>query len=54
VDRVRELYRRAGVYEQARALVAKHRQRAREIAAAIGPPPLRQLLDYLADTVLEG
>jgi geranylgeranyl pyrophosphate synthase len=54
VDRVRALYRRAGVYEQARALVAKHRQRAREIAAAIGPPPLRQLLDYLADTVLEG
>ena len=54
VDRVRALYRRAGVYEQAKALVAKHRQRAREIAAAIDPPPLRQLLDYLADTVLEG
>jgi len=54
VDRVRALYRRAGVYEQARALVAKHRERARDVAAGIGPPFLRQLLDYLADTVLEG
>jgi geranylgeranyl pyrophosphate synthase len=54
VDAVRQLYERAGVFEQARALVAKHRQRAHEIAATILPPPLAQLLHYLADTVLEG
>jgi geranylgeranyl pyrophosphate synthase len=54
VDRVRGLYGRAGVYELARTLVAKHGQRARQIAAAVQPPPLRHLLDYLADTVLEG
>jgi len=54
LDAVRRLYQCAGVFEQARALVAKHRQRAQEIAAAIETPPLRQLLRYLADTVLEG
>jgi geranylgeranyl pyrophosphate synthase len=53
LDAVRRLYQRAGVFEQATALVAKHRQRAQEIAATVETPPLRQLLRYLADTVLE-
>jgi geranylgeranyl pyrophosphate synthase len=54
VEAVRRLYERAGVFEQARTLVAKHRQRAHEIADAISPLALAQLLHYLADTVLEG
>jgi len=54
LDAARRLYEHAGVFEQARALVGKHRQRAHQIAAAIETPSLRQLLGYLADTVLEG
>ncbi len=54
VEAVRALYERAGVFEQARTLVAKHRQRAREISDAFEPAPLTQLLHYLTDTVLEG
>jgi geranylgeranyl pyrophosphate synthase len=54
LDATRRLYERAGVFEQARALVDKHRQRAHQIAAAIETPFLRQLLGYLADTVLGG
>jgi len=51
---VRRLYEQAGVYDQARTLVVKHRQRAHEVAEALQPAPLGQLLHYLADTILEG
>jgi len=54
VEAVRALYQRAGVFEQARTLVAKHRERARELSDALRPASLTQLLHYLADTVLEG
>jgi len=54
IDAVRRLYDRAGVFEQARALVDKHRQRARDVAASLESPSLAQLLHYLADTVLGG
>lgn len=54
VDAVRALYERAGAFDQARTLVAKHRDRAREIADSLSPIPLTQLLHYLVDTVLEG
>ncbi len=50
VDR---LYRQAGVYEKARALVEKHHQRAREVADALRPDALGRLLHYLADNLLE-
>jgi geranylgeranyl pyrophosphate synthase len=54
VEAVRVLYQRAGVFDHARALVAKHRERAHTIADALSPLPLTQLLHYLADTILEG
>ncbi len=54
VEAVRALYQRAGVFEQARSLVAKHRQRAREISDSLRPASLTQLLHYIADTALEG
>ncbi len=54
LDRVRTVYQRAGVFVQARALVAKHRQRAHEIAERVQPQALAQLLNYLADTILPG
>jgi geranylgeranyl pyrophosphate synthase len=53
VQRVAELYRQAGVYQRAAALVEKHHRRAREVADAIQPDPLRHLLHYLADSILE-
>jgi len=53
IETVRRLYQRAGVFEQAQALVHRHRQRTHEIADSISPRPLSQLLHYLADTVLE-
>ena len=50
---VRQLYRQARVFEQARLLVDKHQQRALEAAAQIESHPLQRLLLYLVDTVLE-
>lgn len=52
--RVRALYDRAGVFDQARDLIRKHRDRAHTVAATASPPPLRDLLHYLADTILSG
>ena len=49
----RELFEKADVFEQAHRLVDKHQQRAEEIAANIQPEPLKRLLMYLIDTVLE-
>ncbi len=50
--RVQKLYDRAGVYEKAARLVAKHRQRAREAADQIGPDELRHLLHYFVDVMI--
>ena len=49
----RELFDKARVFEQAHRLVDKHQQRAEEVVAGIQPEPLKRLLMYLIDTVLE-
>jgi geranylgeranyl pyrophosphate synthase len=51
--RVRQLYRAAGVFDNAAKLVDKYRQRAEAVADQIEPDELRRLLYYLIDTVLE-
>ncbi len=53
VERVRQLYNQAGVFDKAAQLVDKYRQRAEAIADEIQPEELRRLLYYLVDTVLE-
>jgi geranylgeranyl pyrophosphate synthase len=53
IHRVKYLYEKANVFEQANQLVDKHQQRAEAIAESIQPEELRQLLFYLIDTVLE-
>ncbi len=50
---VRELYERAGVFDKARQLVEKYRERAESVADEIEPDELRRLMYYLIDTVLE-
>lgn len=52
LSQVRQLYRQARVFEQARSLIEKHEQRALEAAAQIDSEPMQQLLLYLVDTVL--
>jgi geranylgeranyl pyrophosphate synthase len=51
--RVRDLYRKAGVFEKAQRLVDKYRERAEALADQIEPEELRRLLYYLVDTVLD-
>lgn len=53
IAQVRHLYEKAGAFESALQLVDKHQQRAEEVADQIEPEPLRRLLYYLVDTVLE-
>jgi len=53
LQRVRQLYEQADVFEKAERLVDKHQQRAEAIADAIEPEELRRLFYYLIDTVLE-
>lgn len=53
VQRVRQLYYEAQVFEKADKLIEKHQQRAEAIADEIQPDELRRLLYYLIDTVLE-
>src|SRR5690606_4910045 len=53
VQRVRQLYFEAQVFEKADKLIEKHQQRAESIADEIQPDELRRLLYYLIDTVLE-
>lgn len=53
VNRVRQLYNQAGVFDKAIRLVEKHQDRAEAIADEIQPEALRRLLYYLVDTVLE-
>ncbi len=53
IHRVKHLYEKANVFEQANQLVDKHQERAEAIANDIQPEELRQLLHYLIDSVLE-
>ncbi len=53
INRVRQLYHEAGVFEKAHRLVDKHQQRAEAVADEIQPDELRRLLYYLIDTVLD-
>jgi geranylgeranyl pyrophosphate synthase len=52
MDQVRDLYQRAGVFEEAERLVAKYRERAAEVANQFEPEALRRLAWYLIETVL--
>ena len=52
VDRAAELYDRCGVFPKASALLAKYRRRAREVADAVEPVEMRNLLYYFVDTIL--
>ncbi len=52
LHRIRELYDRAGVHEKATALIARHDQRAREVADLVDHGELRRLLHYFADTMI--
>ena len=53
VQRVRQLYTLAGVFEKADRLVDKYQERAEAIADDVENEELRRLLYYLVDTVLE-
>ncbi len=53
INRVRQLYRQADVFEKAERLVDKYQDRAEEIADALEPEELRRLFYYLIDTVLD-
>ncbi len=53
VARVRQLYRKANVFEKAERLVDKHQERAEAVADDVQPDQLRRLLYYLVDTVLD-
>jgi geranylgeranyl pyrophosphate synthase len=53
VDRVRQLYDQAGVFDKAQRLVDKYRERAEAVADELEPEELRRLMYYLIDTVLE-
>lgn len=47
------LYQRAGAYRKAAALACKHHQRARAAADEFQNQPLRRLLHFIADAVLD-
>jgi geranylgeranyl pyrophosphate synthase len=53
INRVRQLYHDAGVFDQAHRLVDKHQERAQAVADEIDPEPLRRLFYYLIDAVLD-
>lgn len=53
VDRVRELYLAAKVFEKADKLVDKFRAKAEALADDVEPVEFRELLYYLVDSVLE-
>jgi geranylgeranyl pyrophosphate synthase len=53
LDRVGELFRKAGVFDKAEKLVEKFRARAEALADDVEPTELRELLYYLVDTVLD-
>jgi len=53
IGKIRRLYKKAGAFEKAHRMVDKHQQRAEMIADDLQPDPLRRLVYYLIDTVLE-
>jgi geranylgeranyl pyrophosphate synthase len=53
LPRVRQLFQKADVFDKAQKLVEKYRARTEAIADEVEPVPLRELLYYLVDTVLE-
>jgi geranylgeranyl diphosphate synthase, type II len=53
IEQVEQLYRKADVFEQSQQLIRQHEQRALAAVAAIQSEPLRRLLVYLIETVLE-
>jgi len=52
VQQVANIYESCQVFEKARKLVEKYRQRAEAIADEVGPEKLRELLYFLVDTAL--
>jgi geranylgeranyl diphosphate synthase type II len=52
VNRVGHIYESCQVFEKARRLVEKYRQRAEAVADEVEPEELRELLYFLVDTVL--
>ena len=48
-----EFYRNAGAFRKAAALISKHHQRARVAADQFPSDPLRRLLHFLADAILD-
>ena len=53
VYQLRTLFAQLGVFDKACRLVEKYRERAREVACQIDVEPLRDLLLFLLDTVLD-
>ena len=53
ISRAAELYERAGAFERAAALVSRHHQRAVATAEQLQLEPLRYLLHFLADAILD-
>ncbi|MCH2182864.1 MAG: polyprenyl synthetase family protein [Mariniblastus sp.] len=53
LQRARQLYLEASVFETAHRLIDKHQQRAEQVADGIEPDELRRLMYYLVDTVLD-
>lgn len=53
ITRAGELFRRAGAFEQAAGLVSKHHRRAQAVADGLRLEPLRCLLHFLADAILD-
>ncbi len=53
IMRVRSLYEKAGVFDQALRLVDKHQERAEMVVDQFENEAMRRLLFYLVDTVLE-
>lgn len=53
LERTRQLYQQAGVFEKAYALVDKYQDRAAAFADTVAPAGLPRLLHYLIETVLE-
>ncbi len=53
ITTVHELYQRVGVFDLAARLVDKHQSRAEQSAEAVNSEPLRRLLFFLIDTVLQ-
>ncbi len=52
IAQVKNIYAQFGIFEKAEKLVAKHQQKAEQIADEIEPDEFRRLLYYLIDTVL--